>query len=642
MPPESARFALDTGSTDESYPNLESTYTARIPVEAAQPESPSPGYDYRQETASDASEELINTNLVRNPGANITSSIVALDDAGQAAMRVQTPIKHSNNQVVYPSLPLNDYEGSSVNQVHLRTSESELFQDLGAVTRFSYPSKPDQTPTNNNEGLERGNLSSNVSAPKNETTGFETVNDFDITDGMQIDIIEPTFAESAYAPTQNSKGISTSDSTRPANDGLAEGEESLCSSLDEATVDFEATETLTMMHLEDDKARLRSFLKRAAANKASKVAITHRRESVQNRRDSDVIRKALASPRQVLEEKDANLSPTRKLGLSETTLTIDHMVASPHPAAKRNSNDAGLDISVDIPIFDTKNEDTMTIELDIQTGSPRRRSQRTKSRIPQIPSAAVVNTPNKIPVRTDGGERVLLNRTEAQELSNLMRKNTRKNKGGAIPPTERLAKLKAEGALAAITDSISSQDIIRELKDRTKAVRWREELVEFSDSIPTAELENSADDIITHAQDDAFTVKEKRPTTSRLRRLKGLGGANGTPAKKLLSSTLLPEEMEEEAGAAKSKEATTPAPAGEVKKEKKSRLPPPKRLMLNPSATSLSGLPVLSGKENASQLLSPAKKLAGAGGRGKIPVPSSSGVGDGARPVKRLRAPGKL
>jgi hypothetical protein len=110
---------------------------------------------------------------------------------------------------------------------------------------------------------------------------------------------------------------------------------------------------------------------------------------------------------------------------------------------------------------------------------------------------------------------------------------------------------------------------------------------------------------------------------------------------------LLPDEVEEEAAeaAAKAKAAAAPLVTEEVKKERKSRLQPPKKLMLNPSVTSLSGLPVLAGKENASQLFSPAKKL-GAPAKGKIPVPTASatmmGDGTGARAVKRLRAPRRL
>jgi hypothetical protein len=61
--------------------------------------------------------------------------------------------------------------------------------------------------------------------------------------------------------------------------------------------------------IDDDTAILKDFLNRAAASKAEKAA-THRRESLQNRRDSDVIRNALASPRRVLEDKDPN-SPSK-------------------------------------------------------------------------------------------------------------------------------------------------------------------------------------------------------------------------------------------------------------------------------------------------------------------------------------------
>lgn len=90
--------------------------------------------------------------------------------------------------------------------------------------------------------------------------------------------------------------------------------------------------------IDDDTAILKDFLTRAAASKAEKAAVTtHKRESLQNRRDSDIIKHALASPRKVLEEKDPN-SPTKHhteltLDLSQT-LTLakpDEKLPSPTP-----------------------------------------------------------------------------------------------------------------------------------------------------------------------------------------------------------------------------------------------------------------------------------------------------------------------
>ena len=61
---------------------------------------------------------------------------------------------------------------------------------------------------------------------------------------------------------------------------------------------------------DDDTALLKNFLSRAAASKANKAENIARRESLQNRRDSDVVRHALASPRKVLEDKDPTRPPS--------------------------------------------------------------------------------------------------------------------------------------------------------------------------------------------------------------------------------------------------------------------------------------------------------------------------------------------
>jgi hypothetical protein len=543
-----------------------------------------------------------------------------------------------DDELTYPSLTISDIDRSPGKLKDDSIVDEQIAQKSETI-QFSDVSQLNQAGSDNHQTLE-------FELQQAESVFLEThmkpfkLGDFDITEGLQLG---PRSSRESRA-SQSPAGILKTIPTDIDNDVVALDEDLSLSSPDELTMDFDATETLVMTHLEDDKARLRSFLNRAAANKASKVATTHRRESAQSRRDSDIIRKALASPRPVLEDKDTNLSPTRNLDfLTEPTMSLDKIIASPLRRMKQAPDTTDLDPDA----LNSKNNDTM--ELDLQPGSPRRRSKRTQSRIPHPPSTMTVNTPNKIPVRTDGSERVILNRTEAQELANLLRKNTRKNKGGAISVPERLLKLRAEATLSMITDGGFAANSMQELKEGAKGVRWREQLVEFSDSVATADLEHAAaaETTVTtsNVDTDVPTVKEKKPSTSRLRRLKGVGGINGTPAKGLLSSTLLPDEAEEDAAAAAAqvKAAAAPPMTEEVKKQTKSRLQPPKKLMLNPSAVSLSGLPVLAGKENALQWLSPAKKI-GAPGKGKIPVPTSTVMGDGmgARPVKRLRAPRKL
>lgn len=67
-------------------------------------------------------------------------------------------------------------------------------------------------------------------------------------------------------------------------------------------------------HLDADTAHLMDFLNRAAASKQDGPAVIARRSSLQNRRDSDAVRHALASPRKPLEDKDVNSPLSRRTG----------------------------------------------------------------------------------------------------------------------------------------------------------------------------------------------------------------------------------------------------------------------------------------------------------------------------------------
>lgn len=421
------------------------------------------------------------------------------------------------------------------------------------------------------------------------------------------------------------------------------------------------TEADAQQHMEDDKAKLSSFLKRVQAAKDRRSATTTRRESLQNRRDSDVVRRALASPRQALEEKDANQSPQRALNAQqESTINLDTVLQS--PLARQ---DVRISPRQPLPMLDDGEPDELSEQ---QTGSPRRRSTRVKS------TRATTSGPNRISVRTDGGEMVSLNRTEAQQMTDIVRRNTKKNKGASLSAPQRLARLKLESlALVVDGDSPVGKTVF---KEGVRNVTWRENLVEYSSSVATADLEMVAAEceiapgMGTLTEASADRPAPKKSGTSKLRRLRGLGAANGTPAKNVLQSTLMPDEAAEQKAAAdasakevkktaRKSRIATPAsaapiasePSAEaevksadaVKPQRKSRLPPPKKLNLNPS---LSSLPVLQGQENLVGLSSPAKKLS------KIPAPSGTGTpapaftaGDltsGLRPpAKRLRGMGR-
>lgn len=415
------------------------------------------------------------------------------------------------------------------------------------------------------------------------------------------------------------------------------------------TADFTADFT---SQFDDDKDRLKAFILRVGQEKANKAANITRRESLQNRRDSDAIRRALASPRPALEEKDANVpSPTRDSSVVDISKVLESAIS--------DVEDRDLSSQTNITAPGGNDDETAT------TSPSLRRSTRKQSRIPQLPSAtapAQQRTPKKISVRrTDGNDTlVLAQKKEAQELANLTRANTRKNKGGAIAPTMRLAQLVAENlanlnvpvpVLQAASPSGEQRDQQPEADrkeqstGRRKSVRWNEEkLTSFSLAPVFAEDANTSK-AQTSSTQSLGSGQAKKSSTSRVRRLKGLGAANGTPAKGLLASTLLPDEIaeqkekddaekgenEEKEKKRKVKESTTNRSKLAKANEKKSRLVPPKTLDLKPSVTSVTGtMSVVSeGKENASvgKLVSP-KKTTGVptapAARGMIPVPAGT------------------
>jgi hypothetical protein len=567
-----------------------------------------------------------------------------------------TPVMNTTRKVSYPCIDI-----FGLDEEEAETSGAEQAQTLDAENDQEADDEDEQSEEGETFAISLNDETVNLGAllSKNDKLSA-TITD----DEIQLEMVEA--GDEDGCPDLASTILETRDDESPMD------------SPDELSMDLDATETITttglepFTHLDDDKAKLSSFLRRMAAAKEKKSTTVQRRESLQDkretesRRDSDVVRKALASPRPVLEEKDKNLSPQRQSQtFSESTLNLDQILTSEIVKPVKESS-----------MMDPEDQDELSAEY--QNGSPRRRSSRTRSKLPQFPSQT--NMPNRISVRTDGGEKVNLNRTEAQQLADIVRRNTKKNKGSSIPAPQRLAKLKLE-SLALITD-VGSPVVEKLLKQGVKNVTWREQLADYATSIATADLEADAK---AGAEEECVIKAEPKKKagsgTPRLRKLKALGGVNGTPAKKVLQSIPLPgDEAEDEkavkpvaASAANArKKRTIPtlavatsaseesipsvapavAPAQEEDRKaapasKKSKLQQPKKLNLNPSLASIGGvgsnLPVLQGKENSlfAGLNSPAKKISKIPAPSGIPAPSSLSmdITSGLRPpVKRVRS----
>ncbi|KAH8725157.1 hypothetical protein GQ44DRAFT_759855 [Phaeosphaeriaceae sp. PMI808] len=409
------------------------------------------------------------------------------------------------------------------------------------------------------------------------------------------------------------------------------------SSIDDATM---------TIALDDDTALLKDFLNRAAASKAEKAAVsTHRRESLRNRRDSDVIRHALASPRKALEEKDPN-SPAKY----DTELTLD---LSQTLTLNMDSN------ALASPLTDQSEHEDPT---DEKSSRGSRRSSRTKkSRLPAPASVAQAQT-SKIAIRrTDGNEHVVLKKSDAQEMATLTRANTRKNKQGAFGVTVRLMKLAADAANLPPLDDSTKELVVG------KNIRWDEQLTYYQENPETvAERESLATPDELSMPDAASTPSAKpkskisKNSTPKMRRVRGLGTVNGTPGKTLLAqapllseavpqvkeSTAVPAQQLPRPKASKTKKiavatitgapVSTPLdsklpsldiiPVGvEPTKERKSRLAAPKKVMLPPSLAAVAA----EGKENTQRTgigaATPRKGIPAP----KVIVPPSVGVESG-------------
>ncbi|KAL1801578.1 hypothetical protein ACET3X_001920 [Alternaria dauci] len=283
---------------------------------------------------------------------------------------------------------------------------------------------------------------------------------------------------------------------------------------------------------DDDTAILKDFLNRAAASKAEKAAVTtHKRESLQNRRDSDVVRHALASPRKALEEKDPN-SPSKPH--TELTLDLSQIPILSKPAEVSPS-----------PNPDAEEPET----AEEKSAQAARRSSRKK--ISRLPAPG----PPKINIRrADGNEVVVLKKDDAKVLADVTRNNTRKNKQGAFCVTVRLMKLSMDSYNLPPIDETEKEPIVG------KNVRWDETLAYYQENPDTvanalaeAESLSTPDELGMPDAPEPKKKKEKisKTSTPKIRRVRGLGTTNGTPGKGLLApSSLLPEAVQKEKEAA--------------------------------------------------------------------------------------------
>ncbi|PNS16578.1 hypothetical protein CAC42_78 [Sphaceloma murrayae] len=340
--------------------------------------------------------------------------------------------------------------------------------------------------------------------------------------------------------------------------------------------DTASSESRYRPRISDDTAILHAFLSRAAASKKP-IA---KRESLTNRRDSGMVRHALASPAkpEILAELDANSS-------------------SPHKGARTEVS--GVTVAAEKSGPPQKDGDS------IEDDRPKRRSARSRGKptllLDQMTSEGATRAPSKITIRGPT-EQVSLRKNEVQELAAQTRSNTRKNKGQSVMPLARLTELANAPAAGASCGNTS------ETHKGTKNVRWDETLTYFSKSPDDAEAV-APEALQAPDTANALTIEEPPTSPTKARSKRKHAGASkatteavpaseeapaaatpaskpapskrrsriATPAKGLLGkSSLLPEDA-----SATESEPSRPAAQTPAQAKKPRSLPTPKRSAAN-------------------------------------------------------------
>ena len=221
----------------------------------------------------------------------------------------------------------------------------------------------------------------------------------------------------------------------------------------------------------DDTNMLKDFISRAQAKKAARA--------LEDTATTFLLTSPRRSPRKVLGNLNKNSpSPTKVVNFADRLDTPPSKVRLNLGADEDDSSDA------------------------TSSPEPQRRSARTRA---LAPTKAPKGTACLIPVRRpDGSEPIKLQRSVAQELVTMTRTNTRRNRGLAKMP---------KYALKTLTDTDGKEESASRKRENRegKSVAWDERLVYYQESI----------------EGEAKTSEKPK-----VRRLKGLGATNGTPAPK--------------------------------------------------------------------------------------------------------------
>jgi hypothetical protein len=264
----------------------------------------------------------------------------------------------------------------------------------------------------------------------------------------------------------------------------------------------------------DDTAYLTEFIKRNAESKTSRDGRNvAKRESMENRKDSDTVRQALASPApstvtvagDVLADLDPNSPSPRKQALAASLAEV-----------AQSNGKAAVD----------QDEDELALNATPTKRTSSRVSGRVKKRSQVLPSTTYAG-PNRIAIRSADSV-VVLKKTEAQEIAQMTKNNTRKNKSGAVAPRTRLSKLKEKLNNAdenAPPDDDPTDVTVPAEKSGRRAVKWAETLETFHEGANEPEMSMLSDELNETAdppqsESDMPPASDTPSKPSRLRRLR--------------------------------------------------------------------------------------------------------------------------
>ncbi|CRG84820.1 hypothetical protein PISL3812_02010 [Talaromyces islandicus] len=279
------------------------------------------------------------------------------------------------------------------------------------------------------------------------------------------------YAAAADVLSQGSEGIRDLDSSEAFGDAVNPTLEMASSEAAAEIVEIVAKQepnlvrsALRMNSLDgEDVALLSEFLSRAQAKRAANAAMLPTKTEQVVSLSSPTVRS-----RRALEELDKNSPSPQKTPLVSTPAKgLDKAAESPTPKA--------------LPSHDV-NEDAAREESSPSTCRRSTRTKLLKAR-PQAHSQRPA-IPNQIPVRrANGTEFVFLQRTEAQELALVTRKNTRRNKGNAMLPRQFLQSCVKQDQSNEEQSQEDGESKGRAPSSRSgsKQVCWKdEELVEYA------------------------------------------------------------------------------------------------------------------------------------------------------------------